>query len=54
MNITPHLKLMVQQKGSDLFFTAGAQVKIKLEGKVQSIGKSMLTPELCARLQTAS
>ena len=48
MDITPYLKLMVQQKGSDLFFTAGAQVKIKLEGKVQSIGKSMLTPELCS------
>jgi twitching motility protein PilU len=47
MDITPYLKLMVQQKGSDLFFTSGAQVKIKLEGSIQSVGKTVLTPELC-------
>ena len=46
MDISPYLKLMVQKKGSDLFFTTGAPVKIKLEGKIQSVGKSMLTPEL--------
>ncbi|MEM7406651.1 MAG: PilT/PilU family type 4a pilus ATPase [Pseudomonadota bacterium] len=46
MDISPYLKLMVQKGGSDLFFTSGAPVKIKLEGKVQSVGKSVLTPEL--------
>lgn len=46
MDITPYLKLVVQKSASDLFFTAGATVKVKLEGKLQSVGKSTLTPEL--------
>jgi twitching motility protein PilU len=46
MDISAYLKLLVQKKGSDLFFTAGAPVKIKLEGKIYSAGKSVLTPEL--------
>ena len=29
-----------------MFFTTGAPVKIKLEGKIQSLGGSMITPEL--------
>ncbi len=46
MDITPYLKLMVEKNASDLFFTAGAAVKIKLEGMVTSVGKSLLTGEL--------
>ena len=48
MNILPYLKLVVQKKASDLFFTSGAPVKVKLEGKLQSVGKTVLTPELSA------
>ena len=48
MDILPYLKLVVQKKASDLFFTSGAPVKVKLEGKVQSVGKTVLTPELSA------
>jgi len=46
MDITPYLKLMVEKRASDLFFTAGAPVKIKIEGNVQSVGKTLLTREL--------
>ncbi len=46
MDITPYLNLMVEKNASDLFFTARSPVKLKLEGKVVSVGKTELTPEL--------
>jgi len=46
MDITPYLKLMVEKKASDLFFTVGAPVKIKLEGKTTSVGKTELTSDI--------
>jgi len=46
MDITPYLKLMVEKNASDLFFTVGAPVKIKIEGVVQSVGKTLLTAEI--------
>ena len=46
MDITAYLKLMVEKKASDLFFTVGAPVKIKIEGVVQSVSKTLLSPEL--------
>ena len=45
MDITPFLKLLVQKKGSDLFFTANAPVKIKVDGVITSVGKTSLTSE---------
>lgn len=42
MNITQLLKLMVEKNASDLYFTADAPVKIKIEGKAVSVGKSVL------------
>lgn len=47
MDIQPYLKLMVEKNASDLFFTVGSPVKIKLEGKSQSVGKTMLDGDLC-------
>lgn len=47
MDITPYLKLMVDKNASDLFFTVGTPVKIKIEGKITSVGKTTLTSELC-------
>ncbi|MGH8248520.1 MAG: PilT/PilU family type 4a pilus ATPase [Gammaproteobacteria bacterium] len=47
MDILPYLKLMVEKNASDLFFTVGAPVKIKIEGKAQSVGKTMLNGDLC-------
>lgn len=46
MDIQPYLKLMVEKNASDLFFTTGSPVKIKIEGVVQSVGKTELTSEL--------
>jgi twitching motility protein PilU len=46
MDIQPYLKLLVEKKASDLFFTADSAVKMKVEGRVTSVGKTQLTPEL--------
>jgi len=46
VDIQPYLKLMVEKNASDLFFTVGAPVKIKLEGKVSSVGKTVLDKEM--------
>ena len=47
MDMLPYLKLMVEKSASDLFLTVGAPVKVKIEGKSQSVGKTLLTGELC-------
>ena len=46
MDIQPYLKLLVEKNASDLFFTADSPVKLKLEGRVTSVGKTTLTPDL--------
>ena len=46
MDITPYLKLMVEKDASDLFLTVNSPVKIKMEGKATSVGKTVLTGEL--------
>ncbi len=46
MDITPYLKLMVEKNASDLFMTVNSPVKVKMEGKATSVGKTVLTGEL--------
>ena len=46
MDTTPYLKLLRDKNGSDLFFSVGAPVKIKIEGQVSSVGKTILTGDL--------
>ena len=46
MDITPYLKLMVEKDASDLFITTESPVKVKMEGKATSVGKTILTAEL--------
>jgi twitching motility protein PilU len=46
MDITPYLRLLVEKQGSDLHFTVGAQVKLNIEGKLSSVGKTSLTAEM--------
>lgn len=46
MDITPYLNLMLEKSASDLFFTAGAAVKIKIDGLAVSVGKTELTGDL--------
>jgi twitching motility protein PilU len=45
VNIKPLLKLMVEKKASDLFFTSNSPVKIKIEGVIYPVNKQMLSPE---------
>ena len=47
MDMKPYLELMVKHKASDLFFAAGTQVKIKIEGVIRSVGETMLTATTC-------
>jgi twitching motility protein PilU len=44
MDISTYLKFMVDHNASDLFFSAGAPVNIKIEGETRAIGDKTLTP----------
>ena len=46
LNTKPLFKLMVERKASDLFFTANAPVKIKIEGQILPVNKNVLTPDV--------
>ncbi|MGE0485115.1 MAG: PilT/PilU family type 4a pilus ATPase [Gammaproteobacteria bacterium] len=46
MDITPYLQLLRDKNGSDLFFTVGAPVKVKIEGSMNSVGKTLLTGDV--------
>jgi len=43
IDITPYLKLMVEREGSDMYFSCGAKVQIKIEGVSLSIGNNVLS-----------
>lgn len=45
MNIRPYLKLMADKQASDLYFATAAPVKIRVEGRMASVGQEVLTPE---------
>ncbi|MEX2353241.1 MAG: PilT/PilU family type 4a pilus ATPase [Gammaproteobacteria bacterium] len=47
MDILPYLKLVVEKGASDLFFTVGAPVKVKIEGKSAPVGKTVLDSNMC-------
>jgi twitching motility protein PilU len=47
MDMTPYLKLMVEKNASDIFITTESPVKIKLEGVITSVGKTILTGDIC-------
>jgi twitching motility protein PilU len=46
MNIAPYLKLMADKKASDLYLTPNAPIKIRIEGRMASVGQEVLTPEV--------
>lgn len=46
MDINPYLKLVVEKDGSDIFFVVGSPVRVKVEGKIIAVGKTVLTPEM--------
>ncbi len=45
LNTKPLFRLMVERKASDLFFTANAPIKIKIEGKIFPVNKNVLSPD---------
>ncbi|MFM1896660.1 MAG: hypothetical protein RLZZ385_1734 [Pseudomonadota bacterium] len=44
MDIGPYLKLMAEKDASDLFFSVGAPVSIKIQGQTHPVGKDVLAP----------
>jgi twitching motility protein PilU len=46
LDIIPYLQEMLQQDASDIFFTAGSPIKIKISGIAVEVDKYILTPEL--------
>ena len=50
MNLQPYLKLMSEQQASDMYFTTGAPVSVRIEGTMRPVGKSMLTPGMTKKL----
>jgi len=45
MFVTPLFKLMADKQASDMFFTAGAPIQIKINGTVMPINSQALDPE---------
>lgn len=56
MFVTPLFKLMADKQASDMFFTAGAPIQIKINGTVMPINSQALDPEqvkkICYELMT--
>ncbi len=46
-DVRPYLEMMIRVQASDLFLSAGAQVKIKIDGVVRPVGGLVLNPALC-------
>jgi twitching motility protein PilU len=46
IDIAPLLRLMIEKRASDLYFTSNAPVKLRIEGKVVSVGKDILTADI--------
>lgn len=44
MNIAPYLKLMADRHASDLYFTTGAPVSVKIEGETKPVSRVALAP----------
>ena len=49
-DISAYLKLMVDKSASDLFFSTGAPVNIKIEGKTAPVGHKSLEPGVVKKL----
>ncbi len=50
MNLQPYLKLMSEQQASDMYFTTGAPVSVRIDGTMRPVGKSMLNPGMTKKL----
>lgn len=50
LKILPYLKLVVEKKASDIFFTTAAPAMIKVEGEMFAVGKTLMTSEFIREL----
>jgi twitching motility protein PilU len=50
MFVTPLFKLMAEKQASDLFFSAGSPVQIKINGEILPVSSQMLDPEQVKRI----
>src|SRR5262245_25576954 len=50
MFVTPLFKLMADKQASDLFFTVGAPIQIKINGQVMPINAQVLEAEQCKKI----
>ena len=50
MLVTPLLKLAAERQASDLFFSVGASVNIKIDGVTGPVNAQVLTPEIIKRI----
>jgi twitching motility protein PilU len=50
MFVTPLFKLMADKQASDMFFTAGAPIQIKINGVVMPINSQVLDPETVRKI----
>jgi twitching motility protein PilU len=46
INVRALFKVMAQRKASDLFFSSNSPIKIKIDGRIHSINKQILSPEM--------
>ena len=53
MNIEPYLRLMAERNGSDLFFTTGAPISIKIEGELRPVSRTPLEPGMAKKIAYA-
>lgn len=45
MDLSPLFRLMAEKKASDLFFTAGAPIQIKIQGTLMQVNQQILMPD---------
>ena len=50
MFVTPLFKLMADKQASDMFFTAGAPIQIKINGVVMPVNSQVLDPDQVKRI----
>lgn len=53
MNIEPYLRLMAERNASDLFFTTGAPISVKIEGEMRPVSRTPLEPGMAKRIAYA-
>lgn len=44
MKIEPYLRLMAEHNGSDMYFTTGAPVTLRIEGEMRPVGRNKMGP----------